>query len=70
MSIVIGVICFIVVMGPAVSLFIQGADKSLARPDWKNNRKVVFSSNAEDTAAAETWLARQPSEFCWVACKS
>ena len=42
----------------------RGADKSLARPDWKNNWKVAnFSFNAEVIAAAETWLDRQPSEF-------
>jgi len=30
-----------------------------------------FSSDAEDTAATETWLDGQPSEFFfWVACKS
>ena len=47
----------------------MGADKSLARPDWKNNWKVaIFRSDAEVVAAAETWLDGQPSEF-WVACK-
>jgi len=29
-----------------------------------------FSSHREVTAAAETWLDGQPSEFFWVACKS
>ena len=42
----------------------RGADKSLVRPEWKkqlNGRH--FSSDAEVTAAAETWLDGQPSEF-------
>ena len=42
----------------------RGADKSLARPDWKKQLKVRhFSSDAEVTAAAETWLDGQPSEL-------
>ena len=42
----------------------RGADKSLARPDWKKQLKGRhFSSDAEVTAAAETWLDGQPSEF-------
>jgi hypothetical protein len=49
-----------------------GADKSLARPDWKKKLKCRhFSSDAEVIAAAETWLDGQPSEFLfWVACES
>ena len=51
---------------------IQGADKSLARPDWKKKLKGRhFSSDAEVIAAAETWLDWQPCDFFfWVACKS
>ena len=42
----------------------RGADKSLARPDWKNNWKVaIFSSDAEVIAAAVTWLDGQLPEF-------
>ena len=42
----------------------MGADKSLARPDWKNNSKfAIFSSEAEVIAAAETWLDGQASEL-------
>ena len=42
----------------------RGADKSLTRPDWKNNWKVaIFSSDVEVIAAAETWLDGQPSEL-------
>ena len=42
----------------------RGADKSLARPDWKKQLKEChFSSDAEVIAAAETWLDGQPSEF-------
>ena len=44
---------------PVVSLNYRGADKFLARPDWKNN----FSSDAEFIVAAETWLDGQYSEF-------
>ena len=40
-----------------------GADKSLSRPDWKNNWNRHFSSNAEVIAAAETWLDGQTSEL-------
>ena len=44
--------------------FYRGADKSLARPDWKNQFKGRhFSSDAEVIAAAETWLDGQTSEF-------
>ena len=43
---------------------IQGADKSLAPPDWKKQLKGHhFSSDAEVIAAAETWLDGQPSEL-------
>ena len=47
----------------------MGADKSLARPDWKKNLKGRhFSSNAEVIAATETWLDEQTSEFfLWLA---
>ena len=42
----------------------RGADKSLARPDWKKQLKLRhFSSDAEVIAAAETWLDGQLSEF-------
>ena len=42
----------------------MGADKFLARSDWKNNWKIaIFSSDAEVIAAAETWLDGQPSEL-------
>ena len=42
----------------------RGADKSLARPDWKKRLKVRhFSSEAEVIAVAETWFDGQPSEF-------
>jgi hypothetical protein len=45
-------------------LFVRGADKSLARPDWKKQLKGSnFSSDAEGIAAAETWLDGQPSDF-------
>ena len=40
----------------ATTKFLQGADKSLARPDWKKQLKGRhFSSDAEVIAAAETW---------------
>ena len=42
----------------------KGADKSLARPGWKNNWKVaIFSSDTEIIAAAEIWLDRQNLNF-------
>ena len=42
----------------------MGADKSLARPDWKKKiERSQFSSDAEVIAAVETWLDEQPSEF-------
>ena len=42
----------------------KGADKSLARPDWKKQLKGHhFSSDAKVVAATETWLDGQPSEF-------
>jgi hypothetical protein len=42
----------------------RGADKSLARPDWKKQLKIRhFSSDAEVIAAAETWLDGQLYEF-------
>ena len=42
----------------------MGADKSLARPDWKKQLKGRhFSSDAEVIAAAETWLDGQLSEL-------
>ena len=43
----------------------RGADKSLARADWKKQLKGRhFSSDAEVIAAAETLLDGKPSEFC------
>jgi len=46
------------------TILYRGADKSLARPDLKKQLKGRhFSSDAEVTAAAETWLDGQPSEF-------
>ena len=52
-------------------LYYRGADKSLARPDWKKQLKSRhISSDAEVIAASETWLDGQTSEFFWVACKS
>ena len=49
----------------------RGADKSLARPDWKKQLKGRhFSSDSEVIAAAETWLDGKASEFFGVACKS
>ena len=42
----------------------RGADKSLARSDWKKPLKGRhFSSHAEVIAAAETWLDGQISDF-------
>ena len=42
----------------------MGADKSLARPDWKKQLKARhISSDAEVIAATETWLDGQLSEF-------
>ena len=42
----------------------RGADKSLARPDWKKQLKGrQFSSNSEVIGAAETWLDGQLSEL-------
>ena len=42
----------------------RGADKSLARPDWKKTiESRHFSSDAEAIAAAETWLDGQHSEL-------
>ena len=42
----------------------RGADKSLARLDWKKQFKGRHSSSdAEVIAATETWLDGQPSEF-------
>ena len=52
----------------------KGADKSIARPDWKTIESRHFSSDAEVIAAAKTWLDGQPSElfffFFWAACES
>ena len=52
--------------------FYRGADKYLARPDWKTKEVRHFSSDAEVIAASETWLDGQTSDFFffWVACKS
>ena len=45
-------------------VFYMGADKSVARPDWKKQVKGGhFSTDAEVIAAAETWLDEQPSEL-------
>jgi len=45
-------------------LIYRGADKSLARPDWKKQLKGRhFLSDAEVIAAAETWLDGQTSDF-------
>ena len=41
----------------------SGTDKSLARPDWKNNWNVAIFSDADVIAAAETWLDGQLSEL-------
>ena len=42
----------------------RGADKSLARPDWKKQMKGRhFSSDAEIIADAETWWDGQHSEL-------
>ena len=44
--------------------YYRGADKSLARPDWKKQLKVRhFSSDEEVIAAAETWLDGQFADF-------
>ena len=44
--------------------FYRGADKSLARPDWKKQLEGRhFSSDAEVIAAAETWLDDKSSEM-------
>jgi hypothetical protein len=41
----------------------KGADKSLARPDWKKQLKDRhFCLDAEVNAAAETWLDGKLSE--------
>jgi hypothetical protein len=45
-------------------LIYRGADKSLARPNWKKQLKGRhLSSDAEVIAAAETWLDGQISEL-------
>ena len=45
-----------------MAIYYRGADKSLARPDWKKQLKGRhFSSDAEVIAAAETWLDGQLS---------
>ena len=41
----------------------RGADKSLARPDWKTIESRHFSSDAEVIASAETWFDGQLSEI-------
>ena len=66
-------VCFPVGMAVGIIQQYRGADKSLARPDWKQKLKGLhFSSDAGVITAAETWLDGQPSEFFffWVACKS
>jgi len=49
-----------------------GADKFLARPNWKKKQLKGrrFLSDAEVIAAAETWLDGQLFEFFWVAYRS
>ena len=48
----------------AIGHIYRGADKFLARPDWKKQLKGRhFWSDAEVIAAAETWLGGQPSEL-------
>jgi len=55
---------FIAVTIHTTFLTYGGADKSLTRPEWKKKSQGRhFSSDAEVTAAAETWLDGQPSEF-------
>ena len=55
---IVGLILF-----PYQSMY-SGADKSLARLDWKKQLKGRhFSSDAEVIAASETWLDGQPSEL-------
>ena len=46
-------------------LLYRGADKSLARPDWKEGQLKGrhFSSDAEFVAAAETLSDGRPSEL-------
>ena len=47
---------------PQAHCILQGADKSLARPDWKKQLKGRhFSSDAEVIPAGETWLDGQLS---------
>jgi hypothetical protein len=42
----------------------RGADKSLARPDWKNNWNVaIFCPTRRSLLSAETWLDGQLSEL-------
>jgi len=49
----------------------RGADKSLARPDLKKQLKGRhFSSDAELSAAAETWLDNLMNYFFWVVCRN
>ena len=49
----------------------RGADKSLARPDWKKQLEGHHCrSDAEVIAAAETWLGGNLLNCFWVACKS
>ena len=54
-----------------VIVIYRGADKSLARSDWKKQLKCrQFSSDAEVIAAAATWSDGQRSGFLFlVACK-
>ena len=51
---------------PSEGLIYRGADKTLARPDWKNYLKGRhFSSDAEVIAAVETCLDGQLSELLY-----
>ena len=52
-------------------IYYKGADKSLARPDWKKHLKVRrFSSDAEVIAAADSWSDGQHSEIFLLAYKN
>ena len=63
-------LCLTALRNPSGWLCYRGADKSLARADWKKQVKVRHFSSDEVIAAAVTWLDGQISVFFWVACKS
>ena len=46
-----------------VEALYRGADKSLARPDWKKQLKVRHFSSDAVIAAADTWFDGQPFEM-------